>query len=257
MRSSGTSSDVASEAIVEPIPETVEALQELTRLGDETVARTLLRISRAVESIVPEVVGVSVSVNGNLTFTMTATDGPVAALDGVQYLAGGPCEDTLRTGEPHSYRKGDDVDENRWQMFARATAAAGVGSTLSLPILASDGSVVAGINIYASTPNAFEGHHHELAAACGAWAGGAITNADLGFDTRFQAAQAPELLRLQTLVDRAVGALMAERSISAEEAREQLRTTAQRAGITDAQMARAILGLFTSASVEQSDDDRD
>jgi GAF domain-containing protein len=242
---------------MEPIPETVEALQELTRLGDETVARTLLRMSRAIERIVPEIVGVSVSVNGNLTFTMTATNGPVAALDGVQYLAGGPCEDTLRTGEPQSYRKGDDVDENRWQMFARATAAAGVGSTLSLPILTDDGSVAAGINMYASTPDAFQGHHEELAAACGAWAGGAITNADMGFATRFQAAEAPELLRAQNVVDRAVGVLMSERAISAEEAREELRTTAQRAGITDAQMARAILGLFTKTSHEHPGEERD
>lgn len=80
---------------MEPIPETVEAIQELTRLGDESIARTLMRISRDIERIVPDIVGVSVSVSGDLTFTLTAPNGPVAKLDGVQYLAGGPCEDTL------------------------------------------------------------------------------------------------------------------------------------------------------------------
>jgi GAF domain-containing protein len=226
-----------------PIPETVEAIRELTRLGDESIARTLLQIGRDVERIVPELVGISVSVNGDLTFTMTASHGPVAELDGVQYLAGGPCEQTLDTGKPHTFIQGDPVDEDRWRHFAEATAAAGIGSTLSLPIL--DGTrVVAGVNLYASTPDAFDGHHEELAAACGAWAHGAVTNADMGFSTRFSAAATPTRLRNEHLVNQAVGALMSEWSISSEEAQQRLRTSAERAGISDAQMARAILRLI-------------
>lgn len=239
---------------MEPIPETVEALQELTRLGDESIARIVLRVSQAAEQIVPELVGLSVSVNGNLTFTLTATNLPTAELDGVQYLDGGPCEDALHTGERHTYRHGDPVDEDRWRLFARATAAAGVASTLSLPILG-DGVVVAGINMYASTPDAFDGHHEQLAEACGAWVDGAVTNADMGFTTRFQAAETPELLRIENLVNQAIGALIANRGISADEAHKKVQTSAQRAGISDAQMARAILGLFAKApSVELQED---
>jgi GAF domain-containing protein len=241
---------------VEPIPETVEALRELTRLGDETVAGIVLRVSQEAERIVPELAGLSVSVNGNLTFTMTATHLPVAELDGVQYLDGGPCEDTLETGERHTYRQGDPVDEDRWRLFARATSAAGVASTLSLPIL-EHGVVVAGINMYASTPDAFEGHHDELAEACGAWIGGAVTNADMGFTTRFRAAETPELLRIENLVNQAIGALLVEQGISVEEAGQKIRTSAQRAGISDAQMARAILALFTKAPSAELEDDLD
>jgi hypothetical protein len=239
---------------VEPLPETVEALRELTRFGDDAIARALLRISRDIERIVPEIVGVSLSmVEENLTFTMTATTGPVAELDGMQYLGGGPCDETLRTGVPHTYRGGDLVDEDRWQLFARATAAAGVESTLSLPIIR-DGIVVAGVNMYGSSPDAFEGHHEELAAVCGAWAGGAVKNADMDFSTRFQAAEAPDRLRAENLVDQAVGALMSRWEITVDEADERLRGAAQRAGISDAQMARAILGLFVETSGEVDDD---
>lgn len=239
---------------MEPIPETVEALQELTRLGDESIARIVLRVSQAAEQIVPELVGLSVSVNGNLTFTLTATNLPTAELDGVQYLDGGPCEDALHTGERHTYRHGDPVDEDRWRLFARATAAAGVASTLSLPIL-DEGRVVAGINMYASTPEAFEGHHEELAEACGAWVDGAVTNADMGFTTRFRAAETPELLRIENLVNQAIGALIVAQGIPAEEAGQKIRASAQRAGISDAQIARAILALFTKApSVELEED---
>ena len=240
---------------VEPLPETVEALRELTRLGDETIARTLLRISRAVEGLVPEIVGVSLSlVEDELTFTMTATTGPVAQLDGMQYLGGGPCEETLKTGVAHAYRAGDVVDEDRWQLFARATAAAGVESTLSLPILR-DGVVAAGVNLYASTSDAFDGHHEELAEACGAWAGGVVKNADLDFTTRFQAAETPDRLRDETLVDHAVGALMSRFGLSMDAAEARLRNAAQRAGISDAQMAQAILGLLIETATPDIDDD--
>jgi len=242
---------------VEPLPETVEALRELTRFGDDSIARTLLRISRDVERIVPDIVGISLSmIEENLTFTMTATTGPVAELDGMQYLAGGPCEETLRTGEPHTYRAGDVVDEGRWQLFARATSAAGVESTLSLPILRGD-VVIAGVNLYGSTPDAFDGHHEAVAEACGAWVGGAVENADLDFTTRFRAAETPDRLRAETLVDQAVGALMSRWGISVDDAESRLRNAAQRAGITDAQMARAILELVVGASSEDVEDDLD
>jgi ANTAR domain len=214
-----------------------------------------LRISRAVERLVPQIVGVSLSlVEDELTFTMTATAGPVAQLDGMQYLAGGPCEETLETGVAHAYHAGDVVDEDRWQLFARATAAAGVESTLSLPILR-DGVVAAGVNLYASTSDAFDGHYAELAEACGAWAGGVVKNADLGFTTRFQAAETPDRLRDETVVDNAVGALMSRFDMSMEDAEVRLRSAAQRAGITDAQMAEAILGLLIDTADQDLDDD--
>ena len=63
----------------------------------------------------------------------------------------------------------------------------GHGSTLSLPIL-DDDQVVAGVNLYASTDDAFDGKHVEVARVCRAWAPGAVTNADLAFRTREEAA---------------------------------------------------------------------
>ena len=240
---------------MQPIPETVEALRELTRFGDDTIARTLLHISRGVEGVVPQMVGVSLSlIEEDQTFTLTATTGPVAALDGMQYLDGGPCDEAVRTGELHRYRAGDVIDEDRWQLFARATAAAGVESTLSLPIL-HEGLVVAGVNLYASTSDAFDGHHEELSRSCGAWVGGAVKNADLGFTTRFDAAETPDRVRAQAQVDMAVGTLMSRWNLSVEQAEERLRNAAQRAGLSDAQMASAVLELFLEASTEDSDDE--
>jgi hypothetical protein len=52
-------------------------------------------------------------------------------------------------------------------MFAHAGAAQGVASTLTLPIL-ENREVVGSVDLHASDPHAFEGHHDELANALGA-----------------------------------------------------------------------------------------
>ena len=106
--------------------------------------------------------------------------------------------------------------------------------------------MTAGVNLYAASIDAFDAHHDELAAACGAWAGGAVTNADLDFTTRFAAAETPERLRAEQLVDQAIGALIARSDVDPGEAEQRLRDAALRAGITDAQMARAILDLLSA-----------
>jgi transcriptional regulator with GAF, ATPase, and Fis domain len=235
---------------VEPIPETVEALRDLTRHGDTTIARTLWQLSHEVQRLVPEIVGLSLSlVEENLTFTMSATAALVAELDGMQYLAGGPCEETLRTREPHIYRAEERDAEQRWQIFARATAAQGVASTLSLP-LSAHGRVGAGINLYGATVDAFDGRHDALAAVCGATADGITTNADLEFTTRSEAAETPGRIRAARLVDQAIGILMGQLDVDLDEAENRLRCAAQRADISDAQMAGAILQLVHEDRIE-------
>lgn len=231
---------------MQPIPETVDALRELTREGDPTIAQKLWAVSHAVQQVVPEIIGLSLSfVEGRLTFTMTATAERIAELDGMQYLDGGPCEETMRTGRPNHYRAGEAHDEEQWQMFARATAAAGVASTLSLPIVHNE-TVIGGVNLYAATTDAFDGHHAELADVCGAWAGGATTNADLDFTTRFEAVETPGRIRSDRQVDRAIGALISHSDLDPVEAEDRLRDAARRAGISDAQLAGAVLDLFVA-----------
>ncbi len=45
-------------------------------------------------------------------------------------------------------------------------------------------------------------------------------------------------------MDQAVGALMSRWGMTVEESEERLHSAAERAGISDAQMARAVLGLM-------------
>jgi AmiR/NasT family two-component response regulator len=103
--------------------------------------------------------------------------------------------------------------------------------------------VVGGINLYAATPDAFAGHHDQLADALGASARSAVADADLSFVTRRTAEQAPTLMRDSRDVEIAVGLLAARYGESIEEAQERLRTAADRATVPMATVARVLVAL--------------
>ena len=228
---------------MEPIPETYEALEELS---DEELQGQLLEAAGRVEEVVPDCVGMSVTMlRHGVTFTLVASDEAIAVIDAIQYLAGGPCllavdaEDTLET-RPEDDRQ---MDERGWQLFAQASTARGIASTLSMPIL-DDGEVVGGVNLYGATRRAFEGHHEQLAEILGAWAAGAVTNADLDFTTRSAAERAPEVLRSGREVDAAIGALTQVLAIDMDEARQRFTQAADRARLTHTTLAIALTRLL-------------
>jgi GAF domain-containing protein len=232
---------------VEPIPETLEALKELTKYGDTEIATQLDTMGTRVHALVPETLGLSLAlIEDGLTFTLMASNKYVAGLDAVQYVDGGPCVASIHEHRTIAWNQDDPLDENHWHLFARSGAAAGVASTLSLPMMRND-RVVGGVNLYATTRDAFDGHHEELAKLCGAWAPGVVTNADLSFTTRLAAAETPERLRGQDVVDQALGVISTAQHIDVAAATERLRDAAARAGITETQAARAILGLLHHA----------
>lgn len=229
---------------MEPIPETLEAIKELAKYGDTEIATELDRMARRVQEVVPQIVGLSLGlVEDGLTFTLVSSNERAAGLDAVQYVDGGPCVAAASEEHRVDWNVADVLDEDRWRIFARAGAAAGVAATLSLPIMRND-RVVGGVNLYASDPGAFDGHHEELADLCGAWAPGVISNADLSFSTRLAAAEAPERLRNQDTVDQALGIISSAQHIDVAAATERLREAAARAGISETQAAQAIVGLL-------------
>jgi GAF domain-containing protein len=225
---------------VEPVPETSEALAQLAEGGGTAAATALAHMGQAVREVVPACVGLSLGLfEDHLTFTLVSSDQDIAALDAVQYLDGGPCVDAAHLERSMAYHSADPLNEDRWRLFAQASAAAGIASTLSLPIIREE-RVVGTVNLYAATPQAFDHHHKELAAVTGSRAEGAVTNADLPFRTRLAAAETSEKLRGRDSVDLALGVIVESQRVSFPIAAERLREAAARAGITEAQAARAI-----------------
>lgn len=227
-----------------PIRATIDAIDELEpHVDDGTLLERLLDMGDRVREAVPDTVGLSVASNAQgVTFTLVATDDEIAVLDAVQYLASGPCVAATELQQGIATTSEDLFDEAEWRLFARATSAAGVRSTLTLPIVRA-GRVVGTVNLYGASDHAFDGHHRELARLCGAWAPGAVANADLGFTSRRLAEQAPGILRDEAQVETAVGIVAATLDIDFHEARHRLRQAAQRTGLTPPRLAQALLML--------------
>jgi GAF domain-containing protein len=231
---------------LEPLPETREALLNMGHWSDRDLTSELVHQAELAEEIVPNLVGLSLAlVRDGLTFTVAATPDQLALLDAIQYAFGGPCVDAALLDATVFSGRGDDglLDEQRWAHFARAGAAHGVMSTLSMPIHA-DGRVVAGLNLYASTPNAFAGREQRLAALLGAWAPGAVHNADLSFASREAAKEAPRVLQDNTVMDEATGVVVAMHAVPQERARAIIADAAHRSGQSELTVARELVRRF-------------
>jgi GAF domain-containing protein len=233
--------------MMEPIPETLEAIAELgPEIDDGTFLERLLEMGSSVQTVAPDCVGISVaSRRPGVTFTLVATSEEAAALDAVQYLCSGPCVEAVETDEGIATTGDDLMSEPRWQADAQATAAAGVRSTLTFPIL-EDGTATGSVNLYGSSAAAFDGKHQRLAAVLGAWTPGAVSNADLSFSTRMAATRAPEQLRTRARVDVATGIVAALRGVDVTSAEELMLDAARRAGISLPTLAEAIIHLRNS-----------
>jgi len=217
--------------VVEPIPETQAALHQLSQYQDEDVDTAISSLADKAKHLVPSLVGMSLTqVSDGVTLTYVATDATTATLDGLQYVDSGPCEEAVGRGERVYVDHRDLLDEGRWQLFAQGSAAAGVLSTLSLPIF--DGAAVSGgVNLYGARPDSFAGQHSALADLFGAWAAGAVSNADLSFSSRLEAAKAPARLEEANAINTAIGILSQTHQVSTEQAEENLRQAAARSGV--------------------------
>jgi GAF domain-containing protein len=227
---------------MEPIPETVEAVDDLDpSVVDLDLLDHLTELSNRAQEIVPDLVGVSIArLAEELTFTLLATAREIAVLDGIQYLAGGPCVEGAHAQEVREFNRDDVLDEDRWRLFAEATAARAVHSTLTLPVMTED-RVVGTVNLYAASSRAFVGHHGALAEVFGAWAAGAVADADLSFATRKEAQAAPQRVQDGHVIDVATGFLAAQLGVDVDTAWVHLHDAAVRAGVTMVQLARNIV----------------
>ncbi len=219
---------------------TKEALNEYVSLTDPDLEGSLMSMGGWAARIIPECVGLSLTLfDEDLTFALVAP-----TMEPADYEAGPGSDDgpslPSTPGDWLTQAACEPLDEERWAQMARVQSAAGVASSLSMPVL-DHGRVVGGINVYASSPDAFCGHHDELAAALGASANGAVTNADLGFDSRRRAEDAPRQLREEQVLDVGIGILAGQLGLDLEAARSRLHESAAQAGVTAIQAALVVL----------------
>ncbi|MCW2793536.1 MAG: hypothetical protein JWO76_2634 [Nocardioides sp.] len=225
---------------MQPIPETVRAIEELgpfAHRGD--LLEELTEMGRRVATLVPDCVGMSlVSAAHGVTFTLLASDQQLALLDALHRQPG---QDEEPPGEV-ARAEDDLLDEEAWRLLALSSAARCVLSTLTLP-LRGDARISGAVSLYGASRQAFAGHHRHLAEILGAWAPGAVTNADLSFSTLREAEQAPRWLQRASTIDQAAQLVAAVHAVAIDTARVRIHEAAERAGITEEQLAEAVIRL--------------
>ncbi len=233
---------------MEPIPESTQAdqlygpfvfenadlLERLTTLGDR------------VRGISPDCVGLSLSLreHGEATFTVVASGADVALFDAFQYVEGGPCVDSVSTGTVIAHHGDDPLSEESWTSFAAAISAAGIASTLSLPLV-NHGEVTGGFNLYGATSTTFDDRHDTIAEVLGAWAEGAVTNADLSFTSRDAARRAPQVLREATRMSLAAALVAQDQELTVAQAEEKLRMAAVHAGVALPSLVDGVIDVLS------------
>ena len=155
------------------------ALAELARidLAKHDLEGVLTRVSYLAKRTIPGAADVSVTLLDGGRAYSGAASGPIAfQLDATQYAAGhGPCLDAAADVSVVHLR--NVRNEERWPQYVMRAVEGGVLSSLSLG-LPMQRQVTGSLNIYGTTPNAFDNAAVNIAQTFVAYAGVAVGNAE-------------------------------------------------------------------------------
>lgn len=128
--------------------ETAQLLAEETLLALPATEQLLADAARAAADGVGLSCGITYVARYGAV-TVASSDALASAVDEIQYSAGdGPCLEALRTGE--AVPVDDQAADRRWGPYPRQALAAGVRSSLSLPLVSGEETVGA-LNVYSVT----------------------------------------------------------------------------------------------------------
>ena len=136
-----------------------------------------LIVTRAVQTVDGcDYCGVSVREPGGRVWTPASTDPLVDQADALQYQLGeGPCLEAIWTLDTCTI---DDMKtETRWPTWAPRAAGLGIGSVLSVQVETPEGQALAGLNLYANRPHAFDHTDVAIASILARHAGTALADA--------------------------------------------------------------------------------
>ncbi|MGW8062027.1 GAF and ANTAR domain-containing protein [Streptomyces ziwulingensis] len=207
------------------IPDTLDQAMARSQ-GLDTLLRDLT--DRAVAHV-PGADACSVTVRrADRLMTLAGSSGLPAGLDLRQYENGsGPCVDAAETG---SVQYSPDLsEETRWPAYTEYALATGVRCVLALP-LPVQGGTGAALNLYGLEPDGLA----EGREAARTFAGRAADAVAEALRLELQQASAADVrtaLLTRSVIDQAVGILMARERIDAHHALERLRRASQHTNV--------------------------
>src|SRR6266699_6438750 len=166
---------------------------------------------------------------GGRPVTVACSDQIAARVDEVQYeLDDGPCLHAMRDG--HMVRIADTAEKARWPEFEARAASHGIRSCLALP-LSADGKSVGALNLYARDASAFGAAEAQRAENFAENASGALL---LAMRLASHAALIEQLrssLTSRTVIDQALGIIMAREHCTQARAFAILRSASQNSNV--------------------------
>jgi GAF domain-containing protein len=195
------------------------ALAELGRidLREHDLAAVLGRIAEVAKRTIPGTAEASFTlIEAGEARTAAYTGKMALALDERQYEEErGPCLDAAAGSVLVSVA--DMATDDRWRKFAEAALAAGVGSSLSMGIPIQD-VVVGALNMYGTTPRAFDDASIDLARTFAGYAAIALANAHLYSSSAALAVQMRQAMESRSVIDQAIGVTMVQERCSPTQA---------------------------------------
>jgi GAF domain-containing protein len=168
---------------------------------------------------------ITVRTAGRAPYTVVSADDLTRRLDEQQYADNmGPCLESLRTGVPVFVT--DMRSEVRWAPYPAQVAELGVRSSMSYPLITGE-QIVGALNMYAFKELAPDVAMQARAAQLADRAAGALA---VGLRLAEQNAENENLriaLTSRSIIDQAIGILMAQQQCSTEAAFELLRQASQ------------------------------
>jgi GAF domain-containing protein len=168
--------------------------------------------------------GITVRRDGR-PFSAAVSNELAGQVDEIQYGADqGPCLDALRGG---TVVQVDDLSqEERWDDYRPHAIAHGVVSSLSLPLIV-DGERLGALNLYSATPAAFNGPPREQGEAFAVQCTAALTLTMRQARQVQLQSQLAEAMVSTSVIDQAIGILMAQQRCTAATAFDLLRRASQ------------------------------
>jgi len=190
--------------------------------------------------------GMTVRQRGRPPATAACTDPLASKADEIQYQTGdGPCPHAIR--HARVVRIDDVATHGRWPRFARQALSLGIRSCLAVPLIA-DGEPVGALTMYARRLGAFGPAETGRAQRFAKHASGALTLALRMASCHDVNDQRRSSIVSRTVIDQALGVIMATERVPQDKAFALLRTVSQN---TNVKLRDLAADIVTSVSGER------
>jgi GAF domain-containing protein len=202
-------------------------------VAEATLGETLQRIAELAVQAIDSAAGAGLTLlEGRIRpVTVFASNAGLSAkVDQAQYDEdAGPCLEAYR--RPSIIRVGDIAAvADQWPGYTKAAGERGVGSTLSVPLVAGD-RVYGALNLYATAKFAFHEADIDTAQQFASQASIVVANSSAYWDARDLANGLTEAMKTRAVIEQAKGKLMATGRYDAEQAFEVLIQASQRSNL--------------------------